>query len=51
MRAMYFPVNKGSVLGAVVWKFSLKPRICFFYLFVLGQFFVTTVQIEKARNK
>lgn len=32
-------------------KFSLKPRICFFYLFVLGPFFVTTVQIEKASNR
>lgn len=32
-------------------KCSLKPRRCFFYLFVLGPFFVTTVQIEKARNR
>lgn len=50
MRAIYFPINKGSVLGAVFWEVFFKAQNTLF-LFVFRPFFVTTVQIEKARNR
>lgn len=51
MRVIYFPINKDSVLGAVLWEVFIKAQNMLFCLFVFRQFFVTTVQVEKARNR